>query len=132
VNAEVASSHANPVVEMVDNMRRQQPLSEKSMKRKCSPAGYQRRHENKDYVSTGEVLDARRRNIVEEIQPITLMGKWKNRHQDGGLDCSAEDRYAAKHIRREKSRTIDKFVIQYNKFLFELKTGFKSSKKILA
>ena len=112
VNAEVASSHANPVVETVYNERRQQVLNEKSPMRKCSPAGYQRRHEKKDYVSTGEVLDAWRRKIVEEIRPITLMGKWMNRHQDGGLDCSTDDRYAAKHIRRKESRPIDISFIQ--------------------
>jgi len=112
VNAKVASSHSNPVVETVFNVRRQQVFNEKSMTRKHSPAGYQRRHEMKDYVPTGEVLDVRRRNIVEEICPITLIGKWMNRHQDGGLDCSTSDRYATKHIRREESRPISNFVIQ--------------------
>ena len=77
VNVEVASLHANPMVETVDNARRQQELVEKSQRRQFSSAGYQRWHGVKDYVETGEALDARRRNIAEEADPITLNGKWK-------------------------------------------------------
>jgi hypothetical protein len=33
-------------------------------------------------VETGEVLDVRQRNLAEEIRPITVSGKWKDRHQD--------------------------------------------------
>jgi hypothetical protein len=43
VNAEVASLHATPVAETVDNARRQQGLGEMSPMRQPSPAGYQRR-----------------------------------------------------------------------------------------
>jgi len=57
VNADVASLHANPVAETVDNVRKQQGLTETSLKRQCSPAGYQRRHGGKDDVETGEALD---------------------------------------------------------------------------
>src|SRR2546426_7621699 len=44
VNAEVASSHENPVAETVDNVRKQQELTETSPMRQLSPAGDQRRH----------------------------------------------------------------------------------------
>jgi hypothetical protein len=44
VNADVASLHANPVAETVDNVRKLQGLSETSPMRQISPAGYQRRH----------------------------------------------------------------------------------------
>jgi hypothetical protein len=43
-----------------------------------SPAGYQRRHEAKGYAETGEVLDARRRNLGEKAPPITVRGKWRD------------------------------------------------------
>ena len=86
VNADVASLHAIPVVETVDNVRRQQGSFEMSPIRRPSPAGYQRWHVAKDYVSTGEALGARRRNLVEEAVPITVSGKWDRRHQEGGLD----------------------------------------------
>jgi hypothetical protein len=66
----------------------------------------------KDHVSTGEILDIQQRNTAEEIYPITLMGKWMNRYQEGGLDRSTNDRYAAKRIRREGSRPIDNSYIQ--------------------
>jgi hypothetical protein len=42
VNADVASLHAIPVAETVDNVRRQQGLAERSLRRQPSPAGSQR------------------------------------------------------------------------------------------
>lgn len=75
VNADVASSHGNPVAETVDNARKQQELSETSPMRQLSPAGYQRRHGVKDNVETGEALGTRRRNPVEEMFAITVSGK---------------------------------------------------------
>ena len=66
VNADVASLHAIPVAETVDNVRKQQGLTETSPKRQLSPAGYQRRHGVKEDVATGEALGARRRNLAEE------------------------------------------------------------------
>ncbi len=60
VNVDVASLHANPVAETLDNARKQQELTETSPMRRLSPAGYQRRHDANDSVSTGEILDARR------------------------------------------------------------------------
>jgi hypothetical protein len=104
VNAEVASLHASPVAETVDNVRRQQGLTEMGLIRQFSPAGYQRWHVVKDYVETGETLDARRRNIVEEAYPITLSGKWMCRYQGGGLGCSTDDRRAAKRAGRKGPR----------------------------
>ncbi|NLB55946.1 MAG: hypothetical protein GX811_09315 [Lentisphaerae bacterium] len=59
MNADVASLHANPVAETVDNARKQQELIETSLKRQFSPAGYQRRHGAKDAVETGEALGTR-------------------------------------------------------------------------
>mgnify|MGYP000658914370 CR=1 FL=1 len=104
VNAEVASLHVSPVAETVDNARRQQGLTEKGLIRQFSPAGYQRWHVVKDYVETGEALDTRRRKIVEEAYPITLIGKWMCRYQGGGLGCSTVDRRAAKRARRKGPR----------------------------
>jgi hypothetical protein len=104
VNADVASLHATPVAETVDNARRQQESLEMSPMRRLSPAGYQRRHGVKDDVETGEALGARRRNIAEEAIPITVSGKWERRHQGGGLGCSSVDRCAAKRTRRKGSR----------------------------
>ena len=60
VNADVASLHDQPVAETVDNARRQQGPTKGVRKRRSSPAGYQRRHDANDSVSTGETLDARR------------------------------------------------------------------------
>jgi len=102
----VASLHETPVAETVDNARRQQGPFETSLIRRFSPAGYQRWHVAKDYVSTGEALGVRRRNLVEEAVPITLNGKWERRHQGGGLGCSTVDRCAAKRIRREGPRPV--------------------------
>ena len=104
VNADVASLHATPVAETVDNARRQQGSFETSPIRRLSPAGYQRWHVAKDYVSTGEALGVRRRNLADEAVPITLNGKWGRRHQGGGLGCSTVDRCAAKHTRRKGPR----------------------------
>jgi hypothetical protein len=101
VNADVASLHANPVAETVDNVRKQQGLSETSPMRQLSPAGYQRRHGGKADVSTGEALDARRRNLVEEVTAITARGKCRHRHQGDGSGRSTADGRAAKRARRE-------------------------------
>ena len=101
VNAEVASLHASPVAETVDNVRRQQGWIETSPMRPSSPAGYQRRHGVKDHVSTGEALGVRRRNLVEEVSLITLSGKWRGRHQGGGSGRSTVDECAAKRTRRK-------------------------------
>ncbi|ALL11829.1 hypothetical protein COJ94_19845 [Bacillus cereus] len=59
MNVDVASLHAIPVAETVDNVRKQQELIEMSLERQFSPAGYQRRHGEKDNVETGEALDTR-------------------------------------------------------------------------
>jgi hypothetical protein len=107
VNADVASLHAIPVAETVDNARRQQEPFETSLMRRLSPAGYQRWHGAKDYVSTGEALGVRRRNLAEEALPITLNGKWECRHQGGGLGCSTVDRCAAKRTRRKGPRPVN-------------------------
>jgi len=106
VNVEVASLHANPVAETVDNVRRQQEPFEMSPKRRFSPAGYQRRHAARDYVSTGEALGTRQGNLVEEALPITVSGKWESRCQGGGLGCSTVDRCAAKHTGRKGPRPV--------------------------
>jgi len=101
VNVEVASSHATPVAETVDNARRQQGPIETSPIRRLSPAGYQRRHGTKDGVATGEALGARRRNPAEEAGPITLNGKWTGRRQGGGSGRNTDDRRAAKRAGRQ-------------------------------
>ena len=103
VNADVASLHEIPVAETVDNVRRQQGWIEMSPMRPSSPAGYQRRHVVKDNVSTGEALDVRRRNLVEEVCAITLSGKCRDRHQGGRSGHSTVDGCAAKRIRRKGS-----------------------------
>ena len=55
-------------------------------------------------METGEALDTRRRNIVEEANPITVSGKWMGRYQGDGLGCSTVDRRAAKRAGREGPR----------------------------
>lgn len=90
-----------PVAETVDNARKQQELSETSPMRQLSPAGYQRRHGVKDNVETGEALDTRRRNPVEEMFAITVSGKCAHRCQGDGSGCSTVDGRAAKRARRE-------------------------------
>ena len=107
VNVDVASLHVNPVAETVDNARRQQGPIETSPMRRSSPAGYQRWHEAKGYVETGEALDARRRNLAEEAGPITVSGKWIGRRQGGGLGRSTVDRRAAKRAGREGPRPMN-------------------------
>ena len=104
VNVDVASLHANLVAETVYNARRQQGLTETGLMRQLSPAGYQRWHGVKGYVETGEALDTRRRNLAEEVNPITLNGKWMSRCQGGGLGRSTVDRRAAKRAGREGPR----------------------------
>jgi hypothetical protein len=84
VNADVASLHANPEAETVDNVRKQQEPTETSPMRRPSPAGYQRRHGEKENVSTGEALGVRRRNLVEEATAITVSGKCRRRRQGDG------------------------------------------------
>jgi hypothetical protein len=101
VNADVASLHQNPVAETVQNARRQQESDETSLKRRLSPAGYQRRHGVKGGTETGEALDARRRNIAGEAFAITASGKCERRHQGGGSGRSTDDERAAKRARRE-------------------------------
>jgi hypothetical protein len=101
VNAEVASLHATPVAELVYYGRRQQGPGERSLPRRSSPAGYQRRHGAKGDRATGEVLGARRRKLAAETWPITVRGKWSGWHQDGGSGCSTGDPRAAKHVGRE-------------------------------
>ena len=101
MNVEVASSHVIPVAETVDNARRQQGPFEMNLRRRISPAGYQRRHGAKGKVSTGEALGARGKKPAEEAYPITLNGKWMSRYQGGGLGCSTVDRRAAKRAGRE-------------------------------
>jgi hypothetical protein len=81
MNAEVASSHAVPVAEMVDNMRRQQVPIETSPIRRRPPAGYQRRQGTNEDVETGEALDVRRRNPAEEALAIT---EWEMPVQTSG------------------------------------------------
>jgi hypothetical protein len=101
VNVEVASLHAIPVAETVDNARRQQGLGEMSPMRQPSPAGYQRRHGTKEDVPTGEARGARRGKLVEEASPITVSGKWRRRRPGGGSGRSTGDRCAAKRTWRE-------------------------------
>lgn len=101
VNADVASLHESPVAETVYNARKQQGLVETSPIRQLSPAGYQRRHGVKEDVETGETLDARRRNLAEEMLAITVSGKCRHRRQGGGSGCSTDDGRAAKRARRE-------------------------------
>ena len=101
VNVEVASLHVYPVAETVYDVRKQQELTETSPIRRFSPAGYQRRHDVKDDVETGEALDARRRKLAEEVPAITAIGKCRHRHQGGGSGRSTVDGRAAKRVRRE-------------------------------
>jgi hypothetical protein len=101
VNAEVASLHATPEAETVYNVRKQQEPSETSPMRWLSPAGYQRRHGEKEDVSTGEALGARRRKLAEEAPAITLSGKSRCRHQGGGSGRTTGDGRAAKRARRK-------------------------------
>jgi hypothetical protein len=89
------------VAETVDNVRKQQELTETSPTRQLSPAGYQRRHDVKADVSTGEALGARRRKIVEKTFAITLSGKCERRHQGDGSGRTTVDERAAKRARRE-------------------------------
>ena len=92
---------SNPVAETVENARKQQELAEMSPMRRLSPAGYQRRHGEKEDVSTGEPLGARRRNLAEEVSAITVSGKCRHRYQGDGSGRSTVDGRAAKHVRRE-------------------------------
>src|SRR5664279_4299656 len=101
VNVDVASLHANPEAETVDNVRKQQEPIEMSPMRRLSPAGYQRRHGEKENVATGEALGARRRNLVEEATAITASGKCRRRRQGGGSGRTTVDGRAAKRVRRE-------------------------------
>ena len=101
VNAEVASLHATPVAEPVYYVRRQQGPGEKSLPRRSSPAGYQRRHGAKGDRATGEVRGVRRRKLAAEAWPITVRGKWSGWHPDGGSGCSTGELRAAKRAGRE-------------------------------
>jgi hypothetical protein len=75
----------------------------KSRVRRFSPAGYQRRQGANEDVETGEALEVRRRNPVEEIYTITVSGKGVGRHQGGGSDRGTDDGRAAKRARRDGS-----------------------------
>jgi len=101
VNAEVASLHANPVAETVDNARRQYGPAETGLIRRSTPAGYQRRHGAKGCTETGETLGVRRRNPAEEARPITVSGKWKGWHQGVGSGHGTVDLRAAKRAGRD-------------------------------
>ena len=101
VNADVASSHENPEAETVHNVRKQQEPIETGPMRRLSPAGYQRRHGEKEDVPTGEALGARRRNLAAEATAITARGKCRRRHQGGGSGRSTVDGRVAKRVRRE-------------------------------
>ncbi len=106
VNADVASLHVNPEAETVDNVRKQQEPIEMSPMRRLSPAGYQRRHGEKEDVATGEALGARRRNLVEEATAITASGKCRRRRQGGGSGRTTVDGRAAKRVRRKGPRPV--------------------------
>ncbi len=69
--------------------------------RQLPPAGYQRRHGEKENVATGEALGVRRRNLVEEAAAITASGKCRRRRQGGGSGRSTVEGRAAKRVRRE-------------------------------
>jgi hypothetical protein len=101
VNVDVASLHENPEAETVDNVRKQQELTEMSPMRRLSPAGYQRRHGEKENVATGEALGVQRRNLVEEATAITASGKCRRRRQGGGSGRTTVDGRAAKRVRRK-------------------------------
>ena len=101
VNADVASSHQTPVAETVENVRKQQELAEMSPMRRLSPAGYQRRHGEKEDVPTGEALGARWRNPAERATAITVSGKCRSRQQGDGSGRNTVDGHAAKRARRE-------------------------------
>jgi hypothetical protein len=75
---------SNPVAETVENARKRQELAEMSPMRRLSPAGYQRRHGEKEDVPTGEALGARWRNPAERATAITVSGKCRSRHQGDG------------------------------------------------
>jgi hypothetical protein len=101
VNAAVASLHASPVAEPVYYVRRQQGPGERSLQRRSSPAGYQRRHGAKGERATGEVRGVRRRKLAAEAWPITVSGKGLGWHPDGGSGRSTENPRAAKRVGRE-------------------------------
>jgi hypothetical protein len=101
-----------PVAETVDNARKQQERAETSPKRPFSPAGYQRRHDGKDDVETGETLGARRRNLVEEGPAITVSGKCGPRHQGGGSGRSTVEGRAAKRARREGPGPVSTLLVE--------------------
>ena len=100
------------MAETVDNARKQQELTETSPTRQFSPAGYQRRHDGKDDVETGEALDARRRKIAEERSTITVSGKCGLRHQGGGSGCSTVEGRAAKRARREGPGPVSTLLVE--------------------
>ena len=97
----------NPVAETVNNARRQQEVVVMSHRHHFSPAGYQQRHEAKGYAETGEVLGTRRRKLGEKALPITVTGKWRRRHQDGGSGCITYEPPAVKQAGREGPGPVD-------------------------
>ena len=80
--------------------------------RRLSPAGYQRRQGANEDVETGEALDVRRGNPVEETSAITLNGKGRGRHQDGGSGRSTIDGRAAKRARKEGPGPVGKAFVK--------------------
>lgn len=72
-----------------------------SLLRKLPPAGYQRRHDVRDNVETGETFGARRRNLADQAAAITVSGKCRGRRQGDGSGRSTVEGRAAKRARRE-------------------------------
>ena len=101
VNVEVASSHAFRWPRRSITCEGSKGGPKRVRYGQPSPAGYQRWHGVKDSVATGEALVVRRRNLVEEVCPITVSGKWTGRRQGDGSGRSTGDRRAAKRASRE-------------------------------
>ena len=72
-----------------------------SLLRELPPAGYQRRHDVKDNVETGEAFGVRRRNLADKVPTITVSGKCGHRRQGDGSGRTTVDGRAAKRARRE-------------------------------
>ena len=84
VNADVASSHDQPVAETVDNARRQHGPT-----KRVRSGGPHRRGISGDMMRTTACQLERPstpggRNLAEETLPITASGKWKGRRQGVG------------------------------------------------
>ena len=101
VNADVASSHDQPVAETVDNARRQQGPT-----KGVRSGGPHRRGISGDMMRTTACQLERpstpgERNPAEETLPITASGKWKGRRQGVGSGHTTADGRAAKRVRRD-------------------------------